>query len=175
MNTKKTLLLGPAGSGKTHYLLQEFTQSLNDRKNSLEDNLFFVVPSLEHTGRVVAMILQQGIEGFFYRRVTTLARLTSQMFGVGDDDVATNVTRYLLLRNLLEKKHWEYFGDTVHAKGFVSAALSFISELKESMISTDLFREKMNALKQLEPDIGGKYEALASLYEGYEAALKEKG
>jgi ATP-dependent helicase/nuclease subunit B len=170
----KTLLIGPAGCGKTRRVLDEFRQTLLD-SDPLRDDFFFVIPSREHLDRIVTMLLRQGMKGFFHRRVITLSDLISKAFGVGDDGAASNVTRFLVLREILEKNSWDCFKEVQTSSGFLNLMLSFIAELKESLIPVEIFRGRMNDLKRSEPDLASKYEALASIYEAYEAGLKERG
>ncbi len=171
----KILLVGPAGSGKTHRLLDDFEQALKHSQNPLAADFFFVLPSAEHTERIISVIVQRGVKGFFNRRITTLSRLIETVFGLGDREVASSVTRFLLLRDLFEKNIFEYFKEIQQSSGFIQLVLSFIDELKETLISPGQFRERMNALKQLEPDLSLKYEALARIYELYSEELTRQG
>ncbi len=171
----KTILIGPAGCGKTRRILDEFEKTLKADPDPLSDRCFFLVPSAEHTGRIINVLMARGIDGFFHRRVTTVSRLISATFGIGDEGVATNMTRYVLLRDIFQQKNWEVFKDIQQSAGFLNHMLSFIAELKESMISCEFWREKMNTMKKQEPDLAAKYEALAGIYEAYEAGLSAKG
>lgn len=171
----KTLLIGPAGSGKTRHLLDAFEAALRSAPDPLADDFFFVLPSAEHTERIISLVIQRGIKGFFHRRVTTFSRLINDIFRVSDEGVATNVTRYLILRDILEKGSWPCFEDVQKSPGFLNWVLSFILEMKESLVGAADFRVRMNGLKTVEPDLADKYEALASIYEAYQAALAQKG
>ncbi len=171
----RRLLLGPAKSGKTYSLLDDFETSLKESKTPLEEDFFFLVPSAEHTERIIRLLMQRGIQGFFHGRVTTLSKMLSGYFALGDEGIATNVTRFLIVRELFEKDEWAYFKDVQKSSGFLNLILSFISELKESLIDAHYFREKMNELKNLEPVFSSKYEALAGIYEAYEEALAQQG
>ncbi|OQA51265.1 MAG: ATP-dependent helicase/deoxyribonuclease subunit B [Candidatus Omnitrophica bacterium ADurb.Bin292] len=170
----KTLLIGPAGFGKTHAVLDSFEKSLRDG-DPLTASSFFVVPSAEHTERVVSMLIQRGLPGFFHKRVTTLSRLVDSVFQIPEIPVASGMTRTLLVRELVSENDWEYFREVKDRPGFVNLALGLITELKESLITPEAFRERMNSLKNFEPAFGAKYEALAAIYEGYEVKLKERG
>jgi len=171
----RTLLMGPSGAGKTACLLDEFVSALKTAPDPLASEFYFVLPSAEHTGRVISLILQRGVTGFFHRRVTTLARLIPEWFGLGDEGVAGNVTRYLILRELFVSRRWSYFEAVQDSPGFLNLMLDFIAELKESLISPACLRERMNHIKQIEPAAASKYEALADIYESYEAALAARG
>ena len=172
---KKKLLIGPSGSGKTHRLLNDFEQALRQSQSPLEKDFYFILPTAEHTERVISLILQKGVPGFFHRRVTTLPRLIAELFGIHDQDVANNVTRYLIFREICEKHPWPYFEEVQQSPGFLNLMLSFITELKESMVTPALFRERLQDLKRLELDLTPKYEALSGLYEQYEAVLEAQG
>jgi ATP-dependent helicase/nuclease subunit B len=174
-NMSKTLLLGPAGCGKTHQLLDSFGQALVRAADPLAADLFFVVPSAEHTERVVSLLIQRGLKGFFHKRVTTLSRLTDDIFRVSDLPVASSLTRTLMVRDLVRANAWDYFEGVREQPGFIGLMAQFVTELKEACLPPEVFRERMNALKGFEPVYGAKYEALADFYEQYEAQLKARG
>lgn len=167
--------MGPAGSGKTSRLLESFEQSLKENTAPLDDNLFFLVPSLEHTDRMISLLLQKGVRGFFNRRVTTLSELFKRFAGVTEAEVVSNVARYLLFKDILQESSLDYFQSIQKSSGFTNLMQSFVLELKESLIAPDRFRDRLNQLKAMEPDLASKYEALASLYEIYQEALEKKG
>jgi len=171
---KRILLTGPAGAGKTHKLITEFRQALKEPA-PLERNCVYVLPSAEHAERIMSLVLRDGLEGFFHRRITTLTRLVSELFGPGKQGVTTNVSKFLLVREVLASQEWGYFKAVQSTTGFAHLLLGFISELKESLVRAEAFREKMNAMKGLEPAFRGKYEALAAIYERYEEGLKQRG
>jgi ATP-dependent helicase/nuclease subunit B len=170
----KTLLVGPAGCGKTHTVLDEFERALRSG-DPLNPDAFFVVPSAEHTERVVSLLIQRGAKGFFHKRVTTLSRLASGLFQAADVPVASSLTRTMILREIFAENDWEYFREVKDQSGFLNLILQFVSELKESCVDAGKFRDRMNGLKKFEPAYGTKYEALAAIYENYEAKLKGRG
>jgi len=171
----KILLVGPAGCGKTHELMDSFGAALSGASDPLAADFFFVVPSAEHTERVVSLLIQRGLKGFFHKRVTTLSRLADDIFRVADIPAATSLTRTMIVRDLLRENAWDYFEGVIDQPGFLGLMGQFITELKESCISPEVFRERMNSLKSFEPAYGAKYEALAGFYEQYEARLKAHG
>ena len=171
----KLLLVGPAGCGKTHELLDSFGAALSSAADPLAADLFFVVPSAEHTERVVSLLIQRGLKGFFHKRVTTLSRLAEDIFRVTDVPVVSSLARTMIVRDLIRENAWDYFEEVHDQPGFLGLMTQFITELKESCVSPGIFRERMNALKGFEPAYGAKYEALADFYEQYEAQLKKQG
>jgi ATP-dependent helicase/nuclease subunit B len=170
----KRLLIGPAGSGKTHLILDEFEKVLETQDPLLADS-FFVLPSAEHTDRVITLLLQRGNPGFFFRRVTTLSHLISETFISGAERFTSNATRYLIMRDIFEKQDWDYFQAVQKTPGFMNLMLGFIAELKDAFISETAFRERMNGLKKKEPELSSKYEALAGIYEIYQSMLQARG
>jgi ATP-dependent helicase/nuclease subunit B len=171
----KTLLIGPAGCGKTHQLLDSFGEALSSASDPLAADLFFVVPSAEHTERVISLLIQRGLKGFFHPRVTTLSRLAGDIFRVTDIPVASSLTRTLIVRDLIRENAWDYFKEVCEQPGFLGLMAQFMTELKESCVLPEVFRERMNALKGFEPAYAAKYEALADFYEQYEARLQKQG
>lgn len=171
---KRILLTGPAGAGKTHALITEFRKTLKEPA-PLERSCVYVLPSAEHAERIMALVLRDGLDGFFHRRITTLSRLVSELFGPGKQGVTTNVSKFLLVREVLASQEWGYFKAVQSTTGFAHLLLGFISELKESLVGVEDFRVRMNAMKGLEPAFRAKYEALAAIYERYEEGLKQRG
>jgi ATP-dependent helicase/nuclease subunit B len=171
----KTLWIGPAGCGKTHTLLDAFEKALSSAADPLVDDLFFIVPSAEHTERVVSLLIQRGLKGFFHKRVTTLSRLANDLFRVTDIPVVSSLARTMIIRDLIRENAWDYFEGVHEQPGFPGLMGQFITELKESCVPSDVFRKRMNALKAFEPAYSAKYEALAGFYEQYEERLRRQG
>lgn len=170
----KRLLIGPAGSGKTHQILNEFEAYLKEADPLAQDS-FFLLPSAEHTDRIITLLLQRGIKGFFFRRVTTLSHLLGQIFAFGEELLVSSASRFMIFREIFSARPWDYFSALQNTPGFLNLMTAFILELKESFIGPETFRVKMNQLKMLEPELAPKYEALAGIYEAYEEALRLRG
>ena len=171
-------MVGPAGCGKTQQLLDSFEQALSQAADPLAADLFFVVPSAEHTERVVSLLIQRGVKGFFHKRVTTLSRLADDIFRAPEIPVASSLTRTLIVRDLVRENAWDYFSEVREQPGFIGLMAQFVTELKEACIPPEVFRERMNALKGFEPAYVAKYEALADFYEAFKeqaAALQNTG
>ena len=171
----KRLLVGPAGSGKTHQILEEFKAEIFGA-NPLEKSSFLILPSAEHVERLVSLVLMNSpAPGFFYRRITTLPRFTRDFFLTGEEIFLSTNARFLILRDLFATHDWEYFREHKNVPGFIELFAHFILELKDSMMTPEAFRIRMNVLKKTEPDLAAKYEALADIYECYEKKLETDG
>ncbi len=173
----RRLLIGPAGSGKTHQVLGEFKSSLASISDPLSRDFLFIVPSAEHVERIVSQLFfsatreEASLTGFFHHRVTTFSRLTAEILGTGQENLASTSTRYLILRDILNQNPEGYFAEAKQSPGFSDLMLHFISELKEGCVTPEIFRARMNHLKRLEPDLALKYEELAGIYEAYHQRL----
>lgn len=170
----KRLLIGPAGCGKTFSILNEFDASLR-AADPLSNDSYFLLPSAEHTDRIISLLLQRGIKGFFHRRITTLSSLLGELFASGTERFASGAVRFLVLKDILTRHPWDYFQQVQLTPGFLNLMMAFISELKESFIGPEDFRLRMNGLKLKEPELAAKYEALAAIYEAYEQAMRDRG
>ncbi len=174
MTTKK-LLVGPAGSGKTHRILDQFVETLRAADDPLREDFFLILPSSEHVDRVTSLVLQRGVDGFFHSRITTLNGLIRKIFRVPGEKIASGALRYLMVRQILADPSFDYFSEVRELPGFLDAALHSITELKESLVTAKDFRKGMNLLAKSEPLLAPKYESLANLFEKYEAALAAEG
>ncbi len=172
---KRTLLIGPAGCGKTHRILDLFEESLRRASDPLAPESLLILPSAEHMDRAVLLLLQRGVKGFFHRRITTLSNLLKDFFESPAVRVASPVSRYGILREVFETETWPYFERVQKSPGFLNLMGNFLAEVKDSLIGPSDFRSRMNAMKKLEAPLGAKYEALAGIYEAYETGLRKRG
>ena len=113
----KRILIGSAGSGKTHQILDEFEAHLRVSDPLAQDS-FFLLPSAEHTDRIITLLLQRGIKGFFFRRITTLSSLLSQVFPAGDSLFISSASRFMIFREIFETRSWDYFAAVQKTPGF---------------------------------------------------------
>lgn len=170
----RELFVGPAGCGKTEKLLEIFEKRLAV-ESPLDPQSYFIVPSREHAERIIKKLIIRGLPGFFSGRVTTLDDLIEQSFEIPNPPAASNLTKIAVVRRLISEDCGAYFEKIKDKPGFLNLVLNFISELKDSCWTSSAFRLEMSRLKKLEVDAAMKYEALAGLYERYDAALQQLG
>ena len=81
-----TLLVGPAGSGKTQICTNEFEKALQNSENLLENDYLFILPTAEHRSRIIDLILRRSLKGFFQTRITTIDRALKEFLKLGGFD-----------------------------------------------------------------------------------------
>ena len=170
-----TLLAGPAGCGKTHLSTEAFEEALTHSENPLADDLLFILPTAEHRARVIDLALRGSLPGFFQRRITTFDRALKEFLKLGGFDFATDVTRRLVLKEILSQSEFRYFKEAAAQGGFLDVLSKMIVELKEYLIVPAEFQKRLSGLKARFPEFAPKYDDLSDLYEAYEAALKRRG
>lgn len=168
---KLTLLLGPAGCGKTQHCTESFEEALHRSKDLLRDDLLFILPTAEHRARTIDLILKKGLPGFFQKRITTFDRALKDFLKLGGIDFATDVTRRIMLKEILGRLELHYFDSAQRSNGFLNLIAHTIVELKENLIRPDELRKKLSGLKQEFPEFGPKYDDLCLIYEAYETEL----
>ena len=175
MQSRLTLLLGPAGSGKTHTVLQSFEQALKTSPDLLKDDLLFILPNAEHRSRTIDLILRGGLSGFFQNRVTTFDRALKHYLKLGGFDFATDVARRSILRAVTREAKLHYFSHAAEMAGVIELLGRTIVEFKEFLLSPNELKEKLERLMEQFPEFRLKYEDLAFIYERYDAELKNLG
>src|SRR3989338_6440766 len=169
-----TLLVGPAGCGKTQFLTDAFEASLEHSKNLLADEFLFILPTAEHRSRTIDLVLRRGLGGFFHRRITTFDRALREFLKLGGIDFATDVTRRIILKELLARLRLSYFSEAAGMPGFLELISRSIVELKENLIRPDELERRFKTLKQRFPEFGPKYDDLALIDAAYEKELAKR-
>jgi len=174
LKPKLTLLVGPAGCGKTHACTQAFEDALRESQDLLSDDLLFILPTAEHRARTIDLTLRGGSPGFFQRRITTFDRALKEFLKLGGFDFATDVTRRIILKEILNRTEFQYFKGAVNQSGFLELLGKMVVELKEYLISPEEFKRRLVTLKKKFPEFELKYADLEKVYEAYERELKKR-
>lgn len=169
------LLVGPAGSGKTQVSTEAFENALNKSQDLLADDLLFILPTLEHRARTIDLVFKHGLSGFFQKRITTFDRALKEFLKLGGLDFATDVTRRIILKEILSRTEFQYFKGVVDQSGFLELLGKTIVELKEYLISPEEFKMRLQSLKKHFPEFELKYTDIGKVYEAYEHELKTRG
>ncbi|MBI2560462.1 MAG: exodeoxyribonuclease V subunit gamma [Planctomycetes bacterium] len=185
----KYLILGRAGSGKTHFVLNKFMDFVKEHK---EKHVLFLLPTHSQVEHLKDVILKKGVvKGFLDVSFFTFSGLARWIWGsrVGSrkSGVMSEGAKDLLLKNILHKHRVKYFDEVYDSPGFRQAILKFIKELKENSLSPQKFEGILNNLASAEtrtnndPSTGRvprhatpsteKYAGLVSTYARFQSAL----
>ena len=171
---KLTLLVGPAGCGKTHTSIEAFVAAIQGSAHLLKDDLLFILPTAEHRERTIDLVLRQGLPGFFHRRITTFDRAAREFLKLGGIDFATDVTRRIILKEILSRTGLGYFQDAADTSGFLDLMARTIAELKEYLIHPVELERRFQDLKKYFPEFSSKYDDLTRIYRAYEEELRRR-
>ncbi|MBI4388359.1 MAG: PD-(D/E)XK nuclease family protein [Candidatus Omnitrophica bacterium] len=166
-----TLSIGPAGSGKTHACLDNLNEALHNTQNPLAGDLLFILPTAEHRERVVDLLLRRSAKGFFGRVITTFDEALHSFLKLGGIRFASDVTRHLVLKDLIQSRKFEYFEEASNTNGFVDLVAHWIAELKESLVTAEDFEKLIPRLEKAFPFAKTKYRELFDLYHAYDQEL----
>lgn len=170
-----TVLVGPAGIGKTQICLEQFSHLVHESEDPFSADVLYILPTAEHRERILDLMLRRERSGFFGERVTTLNRLMHELLKAGDFTLVTDAGRRFLMADILARKGGEYFSRVRGQPGFLQQIGDFMGELKETLISLDAFRKGMEALSKARPELEAKFAGLTQIYESYEERLESLG
>ena len=170
-----TVLVGPAGIGKTQFSLENFCRLLRETSHPFARDILYVLPSAEHRERIVDLMLRKEMKGFFGERVTTFNRLMRELLKGGDLSLVTDAERRFLLEEIVPEHAGNYFSAVRDLPGFLEKFTEFVGELKDSLVSLEDFRRRVKALERARPEVREKYSALLQIYEAYENRLEGMG
>ena len=172
-SVKLRLIIGRAGSGKTHYCVEEMGELL---KSSPEGkSLVMILP--EHATFQVEHKLASlpGIEGFTRAYVFGFRRLAHRVLMETGGAVRPHITelgKRLVLSQLLHDHQQEFkmFHRAASQRSFADILAGMIQEFKAYGVSPELLSEAEQELSGL--PIGDKLHDLALVYQGFEKFLQ---
>jgi ATP-dependent helicase/nuclease subunit B len=119
-------------------------------------------------------VLRDKLSGFFQRRITTFDRALRELLKLGGFDFASDVTRRIILNQILSNMSLHYFEHAAHMNGFLELIGRMIVEFKEQLIRPEELKKKLEELKKLFPEFELKYDDLSEIYEAYDEELKKR-
>ncbi len=173
--SNKYLILGRAGSGKTHFVLNKFLDFVKEHK---EKHALFLLPTKSQVEHLKDVILKkEGVKGFLDVSFFTFNGLARWTWEAG---VISESAKDLLLKNILHKHRVKYFDEVYDSSGFRHVILRFIKELKENSLSPQQFEDIVSNISpvgalNLTPLPAEKYAGLVSTYARFQQTLENHG
>jgi len=174
---ERFLVLGKAGSGKTHLVLQKFLHYVDEHK---EDNVIFILPTHSQVGHLRDHILRASeYKGYLDTGLVTFSGLANRILDHVDSSPLwkpiNESEKDLVLSSVLRVADTSYFSEVSGYAGFKSAFLDFIREIKENSLVPPAFKDvlkKIQTGKRHSP-LNLKCNELVTLYDRYQQTLNK--
>ncbi len=174
---ERFLVLGKAGSGKTHFVLQKFFHYVEEHK---EDNVIFILPTYSQVEHLRDHILRtSAYKGYLDTGLATFSGLASRILDQVDSTPhrkpLNESEKDLILSNILKDINTGYFSEVSDYAGFKSALLDFIREIKENSLDPPAFKNVLKTVQtgKRQPPLNLKCSELVTLYDNYQQALNQ--
>ncbi|MHC4469609.1 MAG: PD-(D/E)XK nuclease family protein [Planctomycetota bacterium] len=172
---RRILLLGRAGTGKTHSLTSDLAHLLRDGR---EREALLLVPNLSQASHLKRLLLtRHGLAGFFDESVVTFTSLAERILpDLPIGELLSGLERDLLLRQALLGDPPAAFRRVARYPGFRRAALRFLKELKQNGL--DALEMEEHLARVAEERSGATRErilAFRELFRAYESELSRLG
>ena len=174
---ERFLVLGKAGSGKTHFVLQKFLNFVEKHK---EDNVIFILPTHSQVEHLRDYILRaSACKGYLDTGLATFSGLANRILDHVDNSPLRKPLnegeKDLVLSSILQNTNTGYFSEVSGYAGFKSAFLNFVREIKENSLDPLPFKDVLKGIqtgKDYSP-LNQKCNELVKLYERYQKALNK--
>ena len=173
---ERFLVLGKAGSGKTHLVLQKFLHYVGEHK---EDNVIFLLPTHSQVEHLRDHILRaSSYKGYLDTGLVTFSGLANRIVDHVDNTpqqtLLNESEKDLVLSSILKDDNTGYFSEVSDYAGFKSAFLNFIREIKENSLDPSAFKDVLKTVQtgKKHSPLNLKCNELVTLYDRYQQALK---
>ena len=174
---ERFLVLGKAGSGKTHLILQKFLHFIEKHK---EDNVIFVLPTYSQVEHLRDHILRtSAYKGYLDTGLVTFSGLANRILDHIDSTPLrkplNESEKDLVLSSILKDAITGYFSEVSDYTGFKSAFLDFIREIKENSLDPPAFKDVLKTVQtgKRHSPLNLKCNELVTLYDRYQQALNK--
>jgi ATP-dependent helicase/DNAse subunit B len=135
----RVLIYGPAGSGKTQKLLDEYLRL--KRADIFREDVYYLVPTAEHADRIKDLVLQK-INPLFKAHIQTFDEL------ICGGQYLTPIAGQMLLQQICRRlaPRLLYFQDALHSPAFYSGLAELLSELKNYRVNIPEFLARLQNL-----------------------------
>ena len=176
---EKFLVLGKAGSGKTHLVLQKYSRFVEEHR---EDNVIFILPTHSQVEHLRDHILRtSGTKGYLDTGLVTFSGLANRILDSVENTPCNKLLneseKDLVLSTILKDANTGYFSEVLDYAGFKSAFLNFVREIKENSLDPSSFK---NVLKTIQTNkrhspLDLKCKELVTTYDNYQQSLNKNG
>lgn len=188
---ERFLILGRAGSGKTHLVVQKFIHYIKEHK---EEKVLFILPTHSQVEHLRDHILRSsGVAGYFDSSLVTFSGLAGRIvdnlplqepMNGETKGVIPKLKRpvdenekELVLSCLFKNIEKGYFSEVLEFPGFKSSFLGFVREIKELSLDQFSFQSALKTIMTDKKDslFDVKLTELVTLYDRYQGFLRNKG
>jgi ATP-dependent helicase/nuclease subunit B len=164
-------ILGRAGKGKSHYILQEIQKSLQDGG---EDRLILLVPEQFTLQSERDLIRKLNLPGIMRVEVLSFTRLAQRVFNEVGGLTRTLLNeqgKHMVLRKMIDEvaRNLTIYKKAAQQEGFVSKVSELLSELKQQDILPSQLRNSMEREEEL--IIRYKIQDITLIYERFNEYL----
>ncbi len=168
-------IMGPSGSGKSHYLYQKV---IEESRRHPEKNYFVIVPEQFTMQTQKDLVLAHPHKGILNVDVLSFNRLAYRIFeetGMMQQAVLSDVGKNFVLRKIAAdyEEELKILGGNLKKTGFISEVKSVISEFTQYDVTEDtLERLRMEVGEQT--NFAYKLREIQTIYHGFREYLSEK-
>ncbi len=169
-------ILGPAGSGKSTYVMQTVAQELkkNNRKK-----IILMVPEQATFCYQYELITQYGLSGVMTLEILSFQRLARTVMQETGGLARQNIDelgKLLILRRILQQEHTQfpYLSRSVNRPGYLLKLGDTIQELKRYQISSHTLQQSIVQNDLPQTVFSNKLQELSNLYSQYDAFLAQE-
>lgn len=177
MTARVTVVVGPAGSGKTERLLASYRAALAAARTSgAWESTLWLAPSRRAVDDVRQRLTTAELPACFAPNILTFDHLADRILDHADDEVRPIDLRMKrqLLERLIREAHaagkLQHFAAVAETPGFVDLAVNFVADLKRAEVWPEEFEKACQARSsgKRRPAIDRE---LHALYAGYQELL----
>lgn len=147
INMSLQFILGGSGRGKTYYMQHLI---IDEAVRHPEKEYIIIVPEQFTMQTQKDLVMLSPCKGIMNIDVQSFVRLAFRIFaelGVGNEPVLDDMGKTMILKKVLidNQNELEYFGKNIHKKGYIAEIKSFLSELIQYGVDSELLDEMIEA------------------------------
>lgn len=171
---RRILITGPAGSGKTHAVLQQVLTHLREGRGDSTICLLPTYGQVEHTKRRFVSLAEA--EAIFDPPFLTFTGLYERLIpGRRIRHLASSMERRRLMEAAIDEADVEAFRKVADTPGFRERALQVVKEIRECGLSSDEVREEVESEFGGDDPASKRIRGFLEVAMAYEAGMRRAG